>query len=87
MQDQPSQLSGAGDIRVERAIVLQVLRDDRDKRWSRTGLEVELAEAETLDISDALARLQAGGILCVAGELVWASRATERLDELGLIAI
>ncbi|HEY2140965.1 MAG TPA: hypothetical protein VGG98_02745 [Solirubrobacteraceae bacterium] len=87
MQDQPSQLLGEGDPRVERTIVLQVLRDDRDERWSRTGLEVELAEIEPLDISDALARLHDSGIVCVSGESVWASRATERLDELGLISI
>jgi hypothetical protein len=87
MQDQPSQVTAGGDPRVERAIVLQVLRDDHDHRWSRSELETEIARVEPLDMSDALARLQESGIVCVSSKSVWASRATERLDELGLIAI
>lgn len=87
MQDQPSQLSGDGDPRLERAIVLQVLRHDGHKRWSRSRLEVELAGVKPLDLSDALARLVEYDVVCVRGESVSASRATERLDELELIAI
>ena len=87
MQDQPSQVPAGGDPRVERAIVLQVLRDDHDHRWSRSELETEIARVEPLDMSDALARLQESGIVYISRESVWASRATERLDELGLIAI
>lgn len=87
MQDQPSQLAGEEDPRVQRAIVLQVLRDDHDHRWSRSELEIEIANVEPLDMSDALASLKDSRIVCVSGESVSASRATERLDELGLIAI
>ena len=87
MQDQPSQISVGGDPRVERAIVLQVLRDDHDHRWSHSELEVEIAAVEPLAMSDALARLKDSRILCMSGEWVWASRAARRLDELGLIAI
>jgi hypothetical protein len=87
MQGQPNQVSGEEDPRLERAIVLQVLRDDHEHRWSRSELEVEMADIDPLDISDALARLEAHGIVCVTGESVRASRAVGRLDELGLIAV
>jgi hypothetical protein len=87
MQDQPSQVPGEGDPRVERAIILQFLRHDHEHRWSRAELEVEISNVESLDISDALAELDQNGIACISGESVWASHAMRRLDELGLIAI
>jgi hypothetical protein len=75
------------DPRVERAIILQFLRDDHEHRWSRAELEVEISNIEPLDINDALARLDQNGIVQISGESVWASRAVRRLDELRLIAI
>jgi hypothetical protein len=87
MQDQPSQVLGECYPRIERAIILQFLRDDHGERWSRAELEVEISNVEPLDISDALARLDRDGIVQISGESVWASRAVRRLDELGLIAI
>jgi hypothetical protein len=87
MQDQPSQVLGEGDTRVERAIILQFLREDHEHRWSRAELAVEISNVEPLDISDALARLDQGGIVQISGESVSASRAVRRVDELGLIAI
>jgi hypothetical protein len=87
MQDQPSQVLGECDPRIERAIILQFLRDDHGDRWSRAELEVEISTVEPLDISDALARLDQDGIVQISGESVSASRAVRRLDELGLIAI
>lgn len=60
MQDQPSQIADDGDPRIERAIILQFLRDDHEHRWSRAELEVEISNVEVLDISDALARLDRG---------------------------
>jgi hypothetical protein len=87
MQDQPSQIADAGDPRIERAVILQFLRDDHEQRWSRAELEVEISNIEVLDISDALARLDQNGIVQISGESAWASRAVRRLDELGLIAI
>jgi hypothetical protein len=87
MQDQPSRVLGEGDPRVERAIILQFLRDDHGDRWSRAELDVEISNVEPLDISDALARLDQDGIVQVSGECVSASRAVRRLDDLGLIAI
>jgi hypothetical protein len=87
MQDQPSQIADDGDPRIERAIILQFLRDDHEHRWSRAELEVEISSIEVLDISDALARLDQDGIVRISGESAWASRAIRRLDDLGLIAI
>ena len=63
MQDQPSQLLGECDPRIERAIILQFLRDDYGDRWSRAELEVEISNVESLDISDAIARLDQDGIV------------------------
>lgn len=87
MQDQPSQVRGEFDPRIERAIILQFLRDDHGDRWSRAELEVEISNVEPLDISDTLARLDQDGIVQISGESIWASRAVRRLDELELIAI
>jgi hypothetical protein len=87
MQDQPNQVLGESDPRVERAIVLQLLSDDHEHRWSRAELQLEISKSEVLDLSDALARLDQDGIVRICGESAWASRAVRRLDELELIAI
>jgi hypothetical protein len=75
-----------GEI-AERAIVLQVLREDHEERWSRAELERELYDIEPLQLSDALARLREAGVVHLAGELVWASRCARRLDQLGMVSI
>jgi hypothetical protein len=87
MQDQSKQVPGSDDRLVEKAIVLQLLRDDHDERWSRAELEVEMFPIGPMAISDALARLEAEGVLHLFGEAVSASRATKRLDDLELISI
>jgi hypothetical protein len=71
----------------ERAIILQVLRVDRDERWSRAELESEIYDIEPLVISEALERLREAGVVQLAGELVWASRCAHRLDALGMVSI
>jgi hypothetical protein len=79
--------SRAGDgSRLERAIVLQLLRDDRGQRWSRAELGMEI-DAEVPVMEEALRRLSGEGVLCLAEEEVWASRAARRLDELGLVGV
>jgi hypothetical protein len=71
--------------RLERAIVLQVLREDRGG-WSSSKLESELGvEASTLDM--ALGDLAGAGVLYLEGDVVRPARATLRLDELGLLGI
>jgi DNA-binding HxlR family transcriptional regulator len=71
----------------ERAIVMQVLREDRPERWSRTELERELSDIAPLDITDALARLQTEGVVVLEGEQVRASGCARYLDALNLICI
>jgi hypothetical protein len=74
----------ADGAKLERAIVLQVLSDER--RWSRTELAVELG-ADATGLDSALAALHGQGVLCLAEDDVWASPAARRLDELELIGI
>ncbi|HEV3071116.1 MAG TPA: hypothetical protein VGY76_06805 [Solirubrobacteraceae bacterium] len=71
----------------ERAIVLQVLRTDRDERWTRVELEGEIYDIEPLAISEALERLREVGVVHLSGELVWSSRCARHLDALGMISI
>jgi hypothetical protein len=71
----------------ERAIVLQVLRDDRDERWARAELEGEIYDIEPLAISEALERLREEGVVHLSGETVWASRCARHLDALGMVSI
>jgi hypothetical protein len=72
---------------VERAIVLQLLRDDHDERWSRAELAGEIPDFEGPVLDGALARLQREGVLHREGSEAWASRAARRLDELEMISI
>ena len=71
----------------ERAIVLQLLRDDHRDCWSRAELERELSDIAPLDISDALARLQTEGVVVLEGEQVRASGCARYLDALEVICI
>jgi hypothetical protein len=72
---------------VERAVVLQVLRDDHERRWSRAELESRLADIDRDVLDGAVAGLAAGGVLCVESGVVWASDAAWCLDQLGLIGV
>jgi DNA-binding GntR family transcriptional regulator len=74
----------ADSAKLERAIVLQVLSEER--RWSRTELAAELG-ADATGLDRALAALHGQGVVCLAEDDVWASPAARRLDELELIGI
>jgi SOS-response transcriptional repressor LexA len=87
MQDQTKQIPSDDDRRLERAIVSQTLRDDHDRRWSRAELGAELGHADPMAIDNALTRLQGEGVVELTDETVRASRAAQRLDELGMIAV
>jgi hypothetical protein len=84
-------LRAVGEVALERAIVLQLLRDDRERMWSRAQLKTELeAEESKIDqetVEKALRRLHGEGVLGLSEEQVWASSATRALDELGLISV
>jgi hypothetical protein len=72
---------------VERAVVLQLLRDDHERRWPRTELERKLADIEQDVFDGALSRLAATGVVSMEDDAVWASDAVRRLDELELIGV
>ena len=72
---------------VRRALVLQILSGDREKRWSAPELGRELYNLDRDALDNALLMLEHAGILERTGETVYASRAARLLDELGLIAL
>jgi hypothetical protein len=86
MDTEPSDSRPVDGMRLERAIVLQLLRDDHESRWTREELFAEI-DAGASALEKALSRLGADGILCAAEGHIWASRAAQRVDELGLIGM
>lgn len=77
-----------GDVwMVERAVVLQILRDDHEARWPRAELAAEVSDFEPAVLEEALVHLERDGVLRREGDSVWAARAARRLDELELIGI
>jgi hypothetical protein len=72
--------------RLERATILQLLRDDCDGSRSRQELLMDLG-GEMPPLEEALRRLQDDGVVLVSDDQVSASTAARRLDELGLIGV
>jgi hypothetical protein len=73
--------------RVERAIVLQLLRDDHDERWSRTELQAAL-DIEPAALAEALERLERHGVaLTPSADAILASPCARHLDDLELIGL
>jgi predicted transcriptional regulator len=75
------------DPRIERAVVLQLLRDDHGEQWSRIELEAEASDVEPSALSRAVERLERHGVVVALDDWVLASRCARHLDELGLIGI
>ncbi|HEY7961577.1 MAG TPA: hypothetical protein VID29_06620 [Solirubrobacteraceae bacterium] len=71
----------------ERAIVLQVLRDDRDVRWSLAELVAESYDVVPLTLSRALEVLESHGVLVRCDDEYVASRCAQHLDALGMVSI
>jgi hypothetical protein len=72
--------------RLERAIVLELLSEDHDERWSRDELAASLhLDRSTLDA--AVERLRADGVALLDGEEVLASACARRIDALELIGV
>ena len=67
----------------EAAIMVLLLSGGHRGPWTRSELEMEVG-ATALDAQDALAALQGSGLLHLQDELVMASRAAQRMDELEL---
>jgi hypothetical protein len=79
---------GSDDLRVvERAIILQLLRDDHHERWSLKQLERELEDTTPEAMSDAIASLNASGVIYRLDEFIGASRCARHLDSLELIGV
>ena len=86
MHRESSGSRGAGDSRLERAIVLELLSGDRQGGSTQAELGVALeVDADALDV--ALRGLHEVGVLDLDGERATASAAARRLDELELLAI
>ena len=86
MNTQSREPRAGGGSRLERAIILHLLRDDHDATRSREQLLIEVGgDVPALEMS--LARLQDEGVVSISDGQVSASGAARRLDELGLIAV
>ena len=85
--EQQEQRGWMDEVQVERAIVLQVLRDDHPERWTRAELEAEVFDFAPLVVNEALVRLEAEGVVILNGEKVEASRCARRTDALELVSI
>jgi hypothetical protein len=72
---------------VERAIVLQVLRNDHPERWTRAELERAVSDLDPLAVREGLAALAVEGVILLDGEDVQASRCARHLDALELVSI
>jgi hypothetical protein len=72
----------ADAIRTERAIVLQAL-----EAKDRLPLAVLLAKLIPVDPAEALAALEAEGVIRRDGGAVWASPCARRMDALGLVGV
>lgn len=85
--EQQEQRGWMDEVQVERAIVLQVLRDDHPERWTRAELEAEVFDFDPLIVNEALVRLEAEGVVILDGENVEASGCARRMDALELVSI
>ncbi|HEV3323787.1 MAG TPA: hypothetical protein VG147_16545 [Solirubrobacteraceae bacterium] len=72
---------------LDRAIILQLLRDDHRERWSDKQIERALPDFKPEAIHKAIVRLEAGGVICCLDEFIGASRCAQYLDSLELISI
>jgi DNA-binding HxlR family transcriptional regulator len=72
---------------IERAILLQVLRDDHHERWTRKVLKRELRDVKGRAIDKALRRLEEEGAVELDGEYIWPSRCAQYLNALGMVSV
>ncbi len=72
---------------VERAIVLQLTRNDHPEQWCRAELERTLHDVEALAVNDALERLSTLGIIDLDGEHATASESVRYLDGLRMVSV
>jgi hypothetical protein len=73
--------------KAQRAIIMQLLRDDHAETWTPPELGVEASDLDPASVRDGLAMLQVEGVVVAEGGTVCASRCARHLDSLGLLAI
>jgi hypothetical protein len=71
----------------QRAVLLQLLRDDHDERWSRAELDAEVSDIEPGALSDGLEQLERDGLVLSLDDEVLASRSARHVDDLRLVGI
>jgi hypothetical protein len=71
----------------ERAIVLQLTRDDHAGQWTRRDLHAEIADVEPRVIDRALERLRDAGAVQISRGRACASPGIRCLDGLGMVSI
>ena len=72
----------------ERAIVLQILRSDKEARWTLAELQVQIDDLNPHALNHGLDRLLEEGIVVTCGAMfVLASRCAWHLDMLGMVSI
>ena len=74
-------------MQAEFLIAMLVIVGEQPAVWSRVEIETQLSDLSPLQISDALAHLEAEGVVLLDGEHVECSRCARHLDALGMIAI
>jgi hypothetical protein len=72
---------------VHRAVILALLRDDRDERWHVADLQAEIRDAEPTTLARVLEDLEHHGLVVSLDDWVLASRSARHLDELELIGV
>jgi hypothetical protein len=71
----------------QRAVVLQLLCDDHDERWTRWQLEEAVSDIASLVVDEALGLLTDAGVAHAEVDVIRASGCARHLDALGLIAV
>jgi hypothetical protein len=87
MRPQRNKVRCAADRRTQRALVLQLLRDDHDESWPRSELDAELGDIEGQALAYSLRSLHMAGVIELEGDSLSASPAAWRLQELALIGV
>ncbi|HWJ50205.1 MAG TPA: hypothetical protein VNR42_04245 [Solirubrobacteraceae bacterium] len=80
------QAAGAGAVKLERAIVLELLDGAGERGRSCAELAAALGAPEA-EVAGAVERLRDAGVLQTSAQGVRAAPAALRLDELGLLGI
>jgi hypothetical protein len=86
MQTEASGSQASGGVRLQRALVLELLGEDAQRGRAMAPLAEALGACAD-ELAVAIEVLRDAGVVCVDGDRARASAAVRRLDELDLIAI